>query len=192
VSCRRYGRGSRESASRTARALAETPISSSSAAACTTVDTISGPEGGAGRRDGGFGGVPAGCFGCRSGSVRARRELAGRARPEGGRGAFASARVRPLGPEAARLAGFEAARCFGAASLGFEGASVGLEASPVGFEAAPERFSLRRCGRLCGRPPRISGGFSSLTPHMMAYRQECGKLPAYRAVFVAALRRVRI
>jgi hypothetical protein len=53
-----------------ALALTETPISTSSAAACTTVEAISVPEGGAGRLEAGFGGAPAGCFGCRSGSPR--------------------------------------------------------------------------------------------------------------------------
>ena len=41
-------------------------------AAWTTVEIISGPDGGAGRRGAGAAGVPAGCFGCRSGCVRAR------------------------------------------------------------------------------------------------------------------------
>jgi hypothetical protein len=53
-----------------ALALTETPISTSSTAACTTVEAISVPEGGAGRLEAGLGGAPAGCFGCRSGSPR--------------------------------------------------------------------------------------------------------------------------
>jgi hypothetical protein len=62
---RRYGRGSRPSALRTVRAPADRPISASSAAACTSVETISVPEGGEGRRERGAGGVPAGCLGWR-------------------------------------------------------------------------------------------------------------------------------
>jgi hypothetical protein len=46
----RYGRGSRESALRSARALALSPISASSAAAWTAVETISPPDGAAARR----------------------------------------------------------------------------------------------------------------------------------------------
>jgi hypothetical protein len=52
--------GSRETAFRSARALTVSPISASSAAAWTAVLTMSAPVAGAGLRERGFGGVPAG------------------------------------------------------------------------------------------------------------------------------------
>ena len=62
-----YGRGSRETAPRIARAPIDRPISASSAAAWTAVPTMSAPLGGAGRRvRRGPAGVPSGCAGWRS------------------------------------------------------------------------------------------------------------------------------
>jgi hypothetical protein len=98
------------------------PISASSPAACTSVERIAVPDGGSGLREGGAGGVPAGCLGW------------GRARLG----------PPPAGPFAAREAG--------------RGRARGIV--PGSFEL--DLFSLRRCGRLRGRPPRMSEGWSSL------------------------------
>src|SRR5690349_20941728 len=63
-----YGRGSRETALRSARALSVRPSSASSPTAWTAVPTISAPLAGAGFRFGALRafGIPRGCAGCRS------------------------------------------------------------------------------------------------------------------------------
>jgi len=57
---RAYGRGSRLTALRSARALIDSPISASSAAACAAVPTMSRPLGWGGRWPLGLGGTPGG------------------------------------------------------------------------------------------------------------------------------------
>jgi hypothetical protein len=75
-----YGRGSRDTALRIARALTERPISASSAAAWTAVPSTSAPVEGTGLRVRGVVGVPAGWAGWRSGVGFGRGDADGRGR----------------------------------------------------------------------------------------------------------------
>ena len=144
-----------------ARALAVRPISASSAAACTAVPRISVPDGGAGARERGDAGPPAGWAGC------ARRSGFG----------FRAAAALPIG-----VGGVAGAR-FGArfvvargGDAGFDGvrfatflltAGVALLGSGggVGAAAGAGRLLLRRCGRVRGRAPSTSVGGLSLIDH---------------------------
>ena len=161
---RRYGRGSRDTTRRTARAPAVSPISASSAAACNAVPTTSAPVAGTGLRERGAAGVPAGCGGCGRGSVFGTRA----ARAAGRRG-FSGA----------GFSGRAAAGCRrGAARAAAGGSPPGAAGAPDTAASPPfpgppgraGRFSLRRWGRVRGRALRTSGGRSSLIErHMIAH-----------------------
>jgi hypothetical protein len=131
---------------RTARALADSPISASSAAACTTVPISSVPDGGSDRRAG----------------VAVRPVVVGE-RLGAGFGFAAGA----FGFAAAAFGFAAAAFGFAAAALGFAAAALGFAAAvAVGFDVAAGfaavRFALRRWGRVRGSEPRMSGLGSSL------------------------------
>jgi hypothetical protein len=158
-----YGRGSRETAPRKARALSERPISASSAAACTAVLTTSPRRDGAGgaaplRGDG----APRGWAGWRRrGDLRSGAWAAGRG--------FAVLRVacgRLLREGLAAGRGVAARCCAGAgrssAAGGWSAAGGAPVSDPPGSGAAGRaaRLSLRRCGRLRGSPPSTSDGRS--------------------------------
>jgi hypothetical protein len=168
------GRGRRETARRRARALADRPISASSAAACTAVLSTSWRRSGAGcsrrrRADG----VPSGWAGWASrGAARVGFGFAGAPAAVGVAGADAAAGF--AGVEAAfGFIGGEAAFGFVAAVAGFgpapaARAAFGFDGSRGGAAAAASpgraaRLSLRRWGRERGSPPRTSEGGFSLT-----------------------------
>jgi hypothetical protein len=142
------GRGRRDTALRSARALTDSPISASSAAACAAVPRRWRLLGGSGRDAGGVedgvGGTPGGWAGWRRRSGRRRAAARGRA---GG------------------LAGAAA----GCATEALAGAPAGC-ATELLAGAGAGRLSLRRCGRRCGSEPRTSDGRSSVKDYMMAHR----------------------
>jgi len=164
---RYYGRGSLETAFRSTRALTESPISASSAAACAAMPRMSLPvENSATPGRGGVGGTPAGWAGWRRRSGRGAdgRRVVGASRRAAGVSRRAAGVLRA---PRARSAAVAAAR-FGAA-----GASLPAAAPPFAVRRAEEdaerfgrageaRLSLRRCGRLRGSAPRTSEGRSSL------------------------------
>jgi hypothetical protein len=139
---RPYGRGSRPTAFRSARALTDRPISASSAAAWAAIPRMSRPvvwSGWPGR--GGVGGTPAGWAGWR--------------RRSGRRGV---ARVAVAGAERCGVAGRAPRERAAGARLAV------VDAEAPDRPAGEARLSLRRCGRRCGSAPSTSEGRSSLKP----------------------------
>jgi hypothetical protein len=161
-----YGRGSFETALRTARALTDRPISASSAAAWTAVPSRSVPRDGTGLRRAGCPGVPAGCAGW---WIRDGRGLVWPARGPAGCGpptsrcfgfGFGPARAGRAAVVDGLGAGFVSA--VAAWSAGFASTVAGCSVPLFGSDWRAPRLSLRRCGRVRGSAPRTSEGCSSL------------------------------
>jgi len=209
----RQGRGRRETALRSARALADRPISASSAAACTAVPRSAprSPGGGATRFALGRGrevGRAADAAAGRAADVAAGRAAgvaAGRAAGfAAADAAFAPlafadavlARADGLAPvgfarrgfaaraEAVAAAAGEAAETFlaaGAAAgeVAAVASAAAIDGSPPSVPARTGRLALRRCGRVCGRPPRTSeGGRSLIAPSSRTARSSSSRAVA--------------
>ncbi len=171
---RGYGRGRRPTAFRSMRALTESPISASSAAACAAMPRMSLPvENSARPGRGGVGGTPAGWAGWRRRSGRGAdgRRVVGAPR----RAAGVSRRAAGVSRRAASVLRAPRARSAAVAPARFGAAGASLPAAAPAFavpgaEEDADRFgregdarlSLRRCGRLRGSAPRTSEGRSSL------------------------------
>jgi hypothetical protein len=162
-----YGRGRRPTAFRSTRALTESPISASSAAACAAMPRMSLPvedSGGPGR--GGVGGAPAGWAGWRSRSGRSSdaRRVAGASRRAAvgscrGAGFLRAARARGAVAAAGRFGAPDAPSRLDESPFSVARGEKEVELCAVARET---RLSLRRCGRLCGSAPRTSEGRSSV------------------------------
>jgi hypothetical protein len=174
-----YGRGSRATALRSARAPTDSPISASSAAACAAMPRMSGAAGWSGPRVAGVGGTPGGCAGCGRRSVlfgaAPPRSLAGRGvrlrcggaaergRPAGLLRLFGRVRFRGATPSARSGADEEADLLAGAPLP--RGAGVddrrAVRARPGRAVAAPD---FRPCGGAGPAPPGSLAGVALAPP----------------------------
>ena len=198
---RSQGRGSFETAPRTARAVTDRPISASSAAAWTAVPTMSVPRAGTGLRREGRLGVPGGCAGWRRRGTPARGVVAERFGAALGPAVglavvprlVAAARAVPvrLGVCATDGSGVGAAdgsggwAADGSGGWATNGSDDAFTVCAAGGSAAAfasgrrtPRLSLRRCGRVRGSAPRTSEGWSSLIPAAIIAHEtgECSTL----------------
>jgi hypothetical protein len=167
------GRGSRATALRSARALAVSPISASSAAACAAVPRMRRPAGSSGRCPLTAGGTPGGCAGWRRRSGRGLVARAGAvSTPAAALSAVDRFRREPAPAPAPRARADEVRLAAGAlGGVGPDPPDAGVRSGADPFAGGGvARLSLRRWGRRRGSEPRTSAGRSSLTLYIMAHQ----------------------